>query len=256
MNKILSIITVNKDSADNLFLTINSLLPILSWRSVEFIIVDGASSDNSLLVINDFKNYVSKYISEPDLGIYDAMNKGISLSSGEWLWFLNSGDQSRLNLFDLRNIFLCLDKNINFLYSDFYINNNIIVNQKLSLIGLMRGMINHQSIFYKRNLFGKFEVNFKLAADFAHLLTNYKLIKSKKIPYPISEFNLFGASSKFTKKVRFEIWYFRLLAFRRANINIIYKAAGIIFCISVCFLKIINPYVGSNIIKLRKDLEL
>ena len=255
MNKILSIITVNKDSAEDLLLTINSLISILTWDSIEFIIIDGSSSDNSLIVINNYKNYISRYISEPDLGIYDAMNKGISMSTGEWLWFLNSGDQSRLSLRSLQNIFLCSEKNVNFLYSDFYIGDDVVVNQELSLIGLMRGMINHQSIFYKRNLFGSFDLKFGLASDFAHLLNNYALIQPKKISYPVSQFDLFGASSTFSKKIRFEIWYCRLQAFRSANINIIYKTAGITFCLIVCFLKILNPHIGSNIIKLRKDLE-
>ena len=95
MNKILSIITVNKDSGKDLLLTINSLIPILSWERVEYIIVDGDSSDESISIINNYKNYINKYISEPDSGIYDAMNKGILMSSGEWLWFLNSGDEFR-----------------------------------------------------------------------------------------------------------------------------------------------------------------
>jgi len=255
MNKILSIITVNKDAAEDLLLTINSLAPILTWDKIEFIIVDGLSSDKSISVINDNKGYISKFISEPDSGIYDAMNKGISMSSGDWLWFLNSGDQSRINLRDLKNIFLDINKNVNFIYSDFFINNNTIIKQTLSHFALMRGMINHQSIFYKRNLFGRYDLSYKSTADFAHLLSNFKLIKAKKISPPLSEYNLFGISSSFKKKDRVGIWFFRMLAFRKANINFFFKISGFIFCFITCFVKIFSPTFGSNIIKLRKDLE-
>jgi hypothetical protein len=255
MSKILSIITVNKDSAEDLLRTINSLIPILSWDKLEYIIIDGDSSDSSISVINGFNRYITKYVSEPDEGIYDAMNKGILLSSGQWLWFLNSGDQSKINLTDLKNIFLNINSRVNFLYSNFFITDKLVINQELGRIALIRGMINHQSIFYKRSLFGGFDCSFKLAADFAHLLNNYSLINAEKIPYPISQYNLYGVSSLLTKKARIEVWYYRMLAFSKSNINIFYKIFGILFCLCVCFLKFINPKFGSNILKLRKELE-
>lgn len=256
MSKILSIITVNKDACEDLALTINSLLSIFIWDRVEYIVIDGGSSDASHSVISKYKNYIDKYISEPDAGIYDAMNKGVSISSGEWLWFLNSGDQSRINLIELQNIFFNINPHVNFLYSDFFIGNKKIVYQELNSISLLRGMINHQSIFYKRNLFGRFDLNFKSAADFAHLLNIFEIIDGEKIPYPVVEYNLCGVSSSFTKKMRVEVWYYRMLAFSRANLNIFYKIIGMIFCLTICLVKVINPNLGSNILKLRKDLEI
>ena len=92
----LSVITINKDNAAGLKYTVNSVLT-QTVQDFEYIIVDGVSKDGSLDVIHDLINKHDealsvKWISEPDSGIYNAMNKGIRMATGEYLLFLNSGD--------------------------------------------------------------------------------------------------------------------------------------------------------------------
>lgn len=86
-----SIVTVCLNSAETIENTINSVLS-QDYREIEYIIVDGGSKDNTLDVINKYKNNIDQVVSEPDNGIYDAMNKGLRLATGEIVGFLNSGD--------------------------------------------------------------------------------------------------------------------------------------------------------------------
>lgn len=86
-----SIVTVCFNSHEDLVKTIKSVAE-QTFSSFEYIIIDGGSSDGSKDVIIANEAIVSKWISEPDRGIYDAMNKGIDLASGEWIIFMNAGD--------------------------------------------------------------------------------------------------------------------------------------------------------------------
>ena len=85
-----SIITVTYNSANTILTTLNSVKS-QTWNSIEHIIIDGNSSDNTMEIVNNFP-HVSKVIVENDDGIYDAMNKGIENSSGDIIGFLNSDD--------------------------------------------------------------------------------------------------------------------------------------------------------------------
>ncbi len=87
----LSIITVNYNNASGLQKTIESVVS-QSYTDFEYIIIDGASTDKSVDVIKKFENKLTYWESEPDSGIYNAMNKGIEISKGDYLYFLNSGD--------------------------------------------------------------------------------------------------------------------------------------------------------------------
>ena len=87
----ISIITVCYNSEDTIQDTIKSVLT-QTYPNIEYIIVDGASNDATLSIINSYKSKISKLVSEPDKGIYDAMNKGVQLSTGDIIGILNSDD--------------------------------------------------------------------------------------------------------------------------------------------------------------------
>ena len=87
-----SIITVTYNAGKVLEDTIQSVIS-QTYRNVEYIIVDGKSKDNTLEIVDKYRNHISKVVSEPDKGLYDAMNKGILLATGDYLCFLNAGDE-------------------------------------------------------------------------------------------------------------------------------------------------------------------
>ena len=87
-----SIITVTYNAGKVLEDTIQSVIT-QSYKNVEYIIVDGGSKDNTLNIIEKYKQHIAHLVSEPDNGLYDAMNKGIKLATGDYLCFLNAGDE-------------------------------------------------------------------------------------------------------------------------------------------------------------------
>lgn len=91
-----TIITVTYNAGKVLEDTIQSVI-FQTYRNVEYIIVDGGSTDNTLEIVHRYHNRISKIVSEPDKGLYDAMNKGIRLATGDYLCFLNAGDELHEN---------------------------------------------------------------------------------------------------------------------------------------------------------------
>lgn len=87
----LSIITVNRNNTEGLRKTIESVVS-QTYTDFEYIIIDGASTDGSVDIIKEYADRITYWVSEPDNGIYNAMNKGILKAKGEYLQFLNSGD--------------------------------------------------------------------------------------------------------------------------------------------------------------------
>lgn len=86
-----SVITINRNNADGLRKTIASVLS-QDFSQYEYIVIDGASTDDSVQVAEDNAGSISAFVSEPDKGIYDAMNKGIRMAHGDYVIFMNSGD--------------------------------------------------------------------------------------------------------------------------------------------------------------------
>lgn len=89
--KKLSIITINYNNRDGLRKTIESVVN-QTWQDFEYIVIDGGSKDGSVEVIKEFADHIDYWVSEPDKGIYNAMNKGVAVAKGEYCQFLNSGD--------------------------------------------------------------------------------------------------------------------------------------------------------------------
>ena len=95
MEKILTIITVvfNADkSIENTILSVIEQKKRYKNRNIEYIIIDGKSTDNTIDIIKKYNQYIDFWISEPDKGIYDAMNKGIDIAKGEYIFFLGADD--------------------------------------------------------------------------------------------------------------------------------------------------------------------
>jgi len=87
----ISIITINFNDKQGLERTINSTI-CQTYENKEYIIIDGASNDGSLEILHEYSNYITKWVSEPDTGVYNAMNKGIRLATGDYCIFMNAGD--------------------------------------------------------------------------------------------------------------------------------------------------------------------
>ena len=98
-----SVITINYNNIQGLKTTIQSVIS-QSYKDMEYIIVDGGSTDGSVDLLVEYSDKISKCICEPDNGVYNAMNKGVSIASGEYCIFMNSGD-SFWNSEVLENIF-------------------------------------------------------------------------------------------------------------------------------------------------------
>ena len=89
--KTFSIITINYNNKDGLLKTIESVL-CQTYKDFEFIVIDGGSTDGSREIIEKYAGHIDYWVSEPDKGIYNAMNKGIKVAHGDYLNFMNSGD--------------------------------------------------------------------------------------------------------------------------------------------------------------------
>jgi glycosyltransferase involved in cell wall biosynthesis len=179
-----------------------------TYSNLEVVIVDGLSNDNTVSIA---KSYVDKIhhlvvVSEKDKGIYDAMNKGIDLAKGEWLFFLGSDD----SLYDpnvLEKIFQkhqALVEKSDFIYGNVkWGNSDEIYAGKFDTFRIYKQNICHQSIFYKKEIFqklGKYELRYPIYADW-YLNCGCYLTDSIRINYieeVIANYSLMGTSSSTT----------------------------------------------------------
>ena len=213
---ILSIITINRNNADGLRKTIESVLSqdVSDKTQIEYIIIDGASTDNSVDVIKSFENnqsnklQITKWISEPDSGIYNAMNKGIKMATGEYCLFLNSGDylvdQNVLNnsiSLSLKTSIVAGKLQVNLKNGKFGV---VTPDKQISLNTFYRQSLPHQSTFIQTKLFEKYnfyDENYSLAADwkffFDTLFLNNETYST--VDLLISNFKGDGASDKHDK---------------------------------------------------------
>lgn len=160
------------------------MLSVISqtYSNIEFIVIDGKSTDGTLAIINKYKNQITTFISENDNGFYDAINKGIELANGEYIAILNSDDfyVNTTIIEDVVNIFI--KNNVDAVYGDLQyvdkLNTNIItrnwVSQNYTDGMFCKGwMPPHPAFFVKKccyDRFGKFNLQLKSAADYELML--------------------------------------------------------------------------------------
>jgi len=167
-----------------------------SYVNKELIIIDGGSESDTIDVINQYKDSISYFISEPDKGVYDAMNKGLNLASGDFLIFMGADDHFISNrvLNDAVNYFTeddCI------YYGNVYRNTrNDIYRGKFNKYLLSCENICHQSIFYPKSVYKKniYDLNYPIYADYIYNIRLWNKIKFVYIPICISYYNCKGLS--------------------------------------------------------------
>jgi glycosyltransferase involved in cell wall biosynthesis len=169
---LISIITVVLNAADTLERTILSVLR-QDFDDLEYVIIDGGSTDGSLDVIRRYGSEIDYWRSEPDSGLYDAMNKGVRASSGGWLLFLGADD---LLVNSLRDIAPHLTNEQTVYYGDVYMpKRGHIYDGPFNAYKIMLKNICQQAIFYPRSAFESycFDTRYKLWADHAFNIACY-----------------------------------------------------------------------------------
>lgn len=198
----LSIITINYNNNVGLERTIKSVVG-QNLQNIEFIVVDGSSTDGSVEIIKNNEVYISKWISEKDNGIYNALNKGIKMATNDYLLFLNSGDHLFSN-----TVLSTIDKHISgedLICFDIHVLGQGFdqINKhpnKISFSFLFHETLAHQSVFIKRSLFDKvgfYDESLKIVSDwkfFIHALA-YHNCTYKSVHEILSVYYLDGISS-------------------------------------------------------------
>jgi len=173
---VFSIITVTFNAIRVLEKTILSVIN-QTYGHIEYILIDGASIDGTVQIIRQYELGVSYWISEPDQGIYDAMNKGLQIATGDYVWFLNAGDvlQSHHIVQDLAMI---AEQNglPDILYGETDLINSVgavfakrrlKAPKKLSWKSFIKGMlVCHQAFIVKRSIAADYDLQYRFSADF------------------------------------------------------------------------------------------
>jgi glycosyltransferase len=210
----ISLITATYNSVNTIKETINSVRE-QNIENIEYIIIDGVSTDGTLDIINQNKDLVTKLISEPDNGIYDALNKGIKNATGDIIGFIHSDDYFANNMV-LNEIQTVFEKRqIDFLYGDLqYITSDIppkILRHWKSgdfkSSNLKRGwMPPHPTVYFKKSLIDKigfFNTSYSISADYDWMLRCLILtdINVAYIPKVLIKMTTGGQSNKSLKNI-------------------------------------------------------
>jgi glycosyltransferase involved in cell wall biosynthesis len=237
-NYLISIITVVLNDKDGLEKTIKSVIN-QTYKNFEYIIIDGGSTDGTIDIIKKYEKHIDYWISKPDKGIYDAMNKGAKKAKGEYLYFLNADDY-------------LIDKNtlekVSYLCEDYdFVYGNIIgykdgkkrkFGKKIIKKKLKEGYrICHQALFVKKRGFDKirgFDTQYSLASDLDFIINMYQEgFKGKYFNIDICFYSFEGKTSKNKNLLRKEmeeilynhygIYYYRKFKFKKKIEDILKK---------------------------------
>ncbi|GAB2985583.1 glycosyltransferase family 2 protein [Mucilaginibacter puniceus] len=182
---VLSVITVVYNNVSHIERTLLSVLN-QTYPHIEYIVIDGASTDGTVQVIEKYKDRIAKLISEPDKGIYDAMNKGLALATGDYVLFMNSGDEIYAPK-TVTQVFASADN------ADIYYGETEMINDKGESLGQRRhkapanftwrsfkyGMsVSHQAIYIKRALVEPYDAQYQLSSDIDWIIRAAKKAKT------------------------------------------------------------------------------
>lgn len=208
----LSVITINYNNIEGLQCTIDSTLA-QTWQDFEWIIIDGGSTDGSRDLIEKTANECSNvtyWCSEPDKGVYNAQNKGISHANGEYMNFMNSGD-TFYNERVLENVF-STEHDADIVYGDWmwsYPDRDLLAEcpHKANMATFYYGNINHQAMFIRSAILKEegYDENYKVYADWARWMKMACEGKTfEYVPYIICRFEMGGLSGLDSEQRRIE----------------------------------------------------
>lgn len=163
----ISIVTVSYNAISTIEKTILSVIT-QTYSNIEYIIIDGGSTDGTVDIIRRYSADIHYWISEPDRGIYDAMNKGVDQAKGDYIFFL--GDDILIDSNILLSIFMPLSCKYDFLYGNVKYSSGYMFVSKFTSKILLHNTIHHQGAFYGRHLFSNFRYDTKLK-----LISDYEL---------------------------------------------------------------------------------
>lgn len=167
------------------------------YTNIELIIIDGGSTDGSLEVTQKYIKYIACLISEPDTGIYHAMNKGIDKANGEWIYFLGSDDFLEPNIISQLIPYLSSEKML--IYGDVCFDDGVRFSSFFNARTIFQNTIHHQGAFYNYKLFQEFryDINLRIISDYELNLYIYiSRLLTQKAPLVIARCHTGGASSQ------------------------------------------------------------
>jgi len=182
----LSVITIVYNNVKHVERTLLSVLN-QTYPNIEYIVIDGSSTDGTLDILKRYENRITKLLSEKDEGIYDAMNKGLAMATGDYVLFMNSGDEIYAPD-TVANVFASADD------ADIYYGETEMIDESLQSLGQRRhkapqqftwqgfkyGMsISHQAIYIRRSITEPFDRRYSLSADIDWIIRSAK--KATKI---------------------------------------------------------------------------
>lgn len=196
----LSIVTICYNIKNVIEMTCESIVN-QTWQDFEWIVVDGGSTDGTLDILNKYKDRIDILVSEPDNGVYNALNKGIKLANSEWINFMNGGDRFYDNEV-LEKVFKDKTYDADILYGWQYFARSKVFRKfkdNIDRYYLCSNALGHQAIFYKKECFEKYgfyDETFKIYGDFERNVC-FKVNKKnfKYLDYPVSYFGEDGISS-------------------------------------------------------------
>lgn len=201
-----SIITVVFNDRVGLELTANSIITQTALKDIEWIVIDAASTDGTVNYIKQYSQSITYWVSEPDKGIYDGMNKGIAKATGQYLLFLNAGDALHS-----KNTIETIITHKDFGHYD-YLSGNTVYTQSGKAIGtslapdsitcafFLKKSLGHPSTFIRTDRLkrlGGYDISYKIVADAKFFFEDIILKNAsyKKIDHIISDFDYSGISS-------------------------------------------------------------
>ncbi|UHG91714.1 glycosyltransferase family 2 protein [Spirosoma oryzicola] len=196
-----TIITVVYNTQSTLEATIISVLQQKKGL-YEYWIIDGNSTDGSIDIIRKYEKELTGWVSEPDNGIYDAMNKGINRANGNWLYFLGADDTLENNV--LEKIVPYLSNDDSMIFGNILFDNGRLVRSFLNLRTFLQNTVHHQGAFYNRKLFKDFryDTSQKILSDYElNLIVHKNKLPVREIPVVIAICKEGGASSHLDKSL-------------------------------------------------------